>query len=507
MMMDDKKDEFADDPEMDDLEMSDLDDPDLDDEDDDSLDIDLDLDDDDSFDDNGGGGKFAEAWRSNPLVKIGVIAGGIIFVVFVLSMFGGGDDAAERSRVAGGSDVNAVASGTENASPAYIEAIQESNEAKIENAFATGDSAIPVPIDSPQGRVDISAPQAQSTAEDPLARWRRLQEERLARELEEERQGPTSDPVFDAQPVGPDPAIQALSEIMSQQMQSILQNQATVQTSYASVSGSDFLEREAQLQAQQFNATGGQFGSPGAQQINANQPLPDPLVPAGEIVYAQLITEANSDIRGPILAEIAGGPLSGSRVIGNFSIEQELLVLNFNTIVIDGVSQRMNAVAVDPGTAMTGMATDVDLRLVRRVLLPGVAAFIEGAAQAISDSGRTTITVEGGAAVSAEDDADNEQEIASGIEEAGREARRILDQFGRQTNILVRVEAGTPIGILLIEPVFDPSEAPNASGQFGSGFNNNAGAAAAPSATPQIVPNATQLAPFSLEGLSNLSLQ
>ncbi|MCD8497283.1 MAG: hypothetical protein LRZ85_03890 [Alphaproteobacteria bacterium] len=70
------------------------------------------------------------------------------------------------------------------------------------------------------------------------------------------------------------------------------------------------------------------------------------------------------------------------------------------------------------------MATDVDHRYLKRVLLPAAAAFIEGAASAISQSGLTTVTVEGSTVSEDSASPNSRQEIASGLEEPGKRCVR-----------------------------------------------------------------------------------
>lgn len=84
------------------------------------------------------------------------------------------------------------------------------------------------------------------------------------------------------------------------------------------------------------------------------------------------------------------------------------------------------------------------------------AAFVEGAAQAIAESGLTTITISGDTVASETEESSQDQEVASGVEEAGQELREILEETADDTEVLVRIEAGTPMGILFIQPVLKP---------------------------------------------------
>ncbi len=71
-----------------------------------------------------------------------------------------------------------AAPGTAEASPAYVAAVEEKNEADLDKALRRGDSAIPVPIEAPTDRLQLPG---EMDGEDPLHRWRRMQEERVQR--------------------------------------------------------------------------------------------------------------------------------------------------------------------------------------------------------------------------------------------------------------------------------------------------------------------------------------
>ena len=151
------------------------------------------------------------------------------------------------------------------------------------------------------------------------------------------------------------------------------------------------------------------------------------------------------------------GPLKGNRILGSFEPQDSYLTLNFDTIVIDGEALTIDAVALDVDTTLPALATEVDRRYFKRIFLPAAAAFIEGFAEAVAESGRTTITIEGETVAEEEEEASDEQEIASGIEEVGTELGEILDEMAEDTEVLIRVEAGTPFGLLFVEPVLsDP---------------------------------------------------
>ena len=180
------------------------------------------------------------------------------------------------------------------------------------------------------------------------------------------------------------------------------------------------------------------------------------MIPAGTIEYAQLITEANTDVPGPILAEIVTGSLKGAKLIGTFEETYNYLTLNFNTLVIDGVDYGADAVAIDPETTLPGMATDINRRYFARVILPVAAEFITGFSSAVAASGNTTITIAGDSVTETTTNTNgNDQEVALGISRAGEELASILSEARENTPQLLRVRAGTPMGIFFVSAVSD----------------------------------------------------
>ncbi|MEZ5919631.1 MAG: hypothetical protein R3D66_06995 [Alphaproteobacteria bacterium] len=117
------------------------------------------------------GGTLGDLWRDNPLVKVGVVAVAIIVIFGGIVLFGGGGEQSEVSVVPSAPDI-AAPPGTGSATPEYIEAIEEANEQRIEEAYKEGSSALPTPIDPPSGR--LAVPEEDEAAIDPLQRWKTL---------------------------------------------------------------------------------------------------------------------------------------------------------------------------------------------------------------------------------------------------------------------------------------------------------------------------------------------
>ena len=180
------------------------------------------------------------------------------------------------------------------------------------------------------------------------------------------------------------------------------------------------------------------------------------LIPAGTINYGQVLIEANSDVPGPVLVQLVSGPLAGARLIGSFNVaNDEYLVMEFRSIVVDGLNQPVSAIAIDPGTTLPGVATEVDNRYFSRVLLPAAARFLEGIGAAVAEDTQTTVTVSGDTVIQEQSALDFEQELGRGAEEGIGEIADFMDDQADDIRPLVRVARGTPVGIFFTEPVLE----------------------------------------------------
>lgn len=395
---------------------------------------------DDEFGGEGGRRGFKDLMDNSPIVKVGIVIGVIVTIIGAIILFGGNKEQSKSSRVGPGVSLS-EAPGEADITQTYEEAVKDFNVSEVERALKAGDSALPVPVGTTRGRVGLEA-EAPIT-EDPLERWRRIQEERQKRGQTARPKMPTVDPNAEA--------IDALSKAMAAQMESILGSKKINGIELMTITDEGWYEEKmaalAEAQAVQ-NPPDDSTKEEEPQQI---------IIPAGEIEYAQLLIEANSDAEGPVLVQLASGPLSGSRMLGTFKTEDEYLVLTFNQIVIDGVSQSANAIALDPATTGIGVVTDVDHRYFKRVILPAAAKFVEGMAGAIADTG-TSVTVVGDSAVQEEEELDSTEQLYAGLEEAAGEVSDMLDQEAEATEVQVKVRAGTPIGILFLEPVLEEKD-------------------------------------------------
>lgn len=384
------------------------------------------------------------SWKSSPLFKFGVVALVIIIVVSLVSILGSDKVAAPTSVVGKGNSVK-EAPGINEVTPVMNEAIQEKNDQRIDEAQKQGTSAIPTPIAPPKTLLEV--PQDDAQSDDPLLRWQQMQTERAKAQREQQmmqEQQTQTDPQRDAK-------VTSLAQAMTQQINSILTAQKQSEMKHMNIFTKEDLSNAVDANG---NAMMGASSVRGLNQLTPTKPA-NIIVPAGKIEYAQMILEANSDIPGPVVALIASGQFNGGKLIGKFTSQEEYLVITFTQLVTKkGTSIPINAYAIDPSTSLTGMATDVDHRYFKRIILPAAAKFVQGLGEAYAQT-TTSTTQNATTTTTATTDLNTKQEFGKAISDAAQSVGDILDEDGKDTQPLVIVAAGTPMGILFMNQITD----------------------------------------------------
>ncbi len=411
-------------------------------------------------------------FTASPFAKVLMVAAAILVIVMAITLFGGKSKPPELSDTGSGSEVK-QAPGQGQQTQAMVSAIEEKNNQDLQAAIQGGTSSMPTPVTPPKDL--LGAPQSPDSEEDPLLRWKRLQEER--QRLQQQQQQLAAQAQVDPKR---GERVTNLQQAMMTQVGTIMGERGIKDMQNVKVTSKDKMGQVENGTATDQNGTVNPHAGnntslyPDANYQQAQLTPPKILIPAGEINYAQLLMEANSDIPGPILGLLVSGKYSGSRVIGSFQRQEEYLVLKFSTLIDKkGRSIPIEAYAVDPDTTLTGMATDVDHRYFRRIIIPAAVKFIEGMGQAVAQNGSTTVSVDsGGGTVSQQNnDLDTKQEFSKAVEEAANKVGDVLDKDS-DVEILVRVKAGTPMGILFVQQVTDQSINGANGGLYNNGYNN-----------------------------------
>lgn len=426
---------------------------------------------DDNFDDfdTGGGTSLKDLWTNNPLVKIGLVIAGLGIVIGGLFVISGGGSNKNASNIAEAPDIREIADPNSPVTPAYEEAINQEDARRREEAARKGGSTLPSFItkgDESRRLDNLNEPE--EVENDVFDQWRIQEFNEKVSEKKQEIKRDQDEFVqqFDnAVSNQPDPqAVADLSDAMLAQMRAILEAQQLPPTNIITVT--QLLDNQ---NLDENNIFGNRDTSTANQQNVINQtapvtPIDQPpvkvLVSAGTIAYSQLMTEANSDIPGPLLGQIVDGRFAGARIIGEFETAERHLTIKFNRLTFKNKSYSISAVAIDPNTNLSGMATDYDARYFKRVVLPAAAKFVEGIGRAVARSSSTSVSTVGGTTSATEEDLDIEQEVGAGFEEAAREVGDIFDEEASRTEPLIRVRAGTPMALVFLEDVQEDGQTP-----------------------------------------------
>lgn len=175
------------------------------------------------------------------------------------------------------------------------------------------------------------------------------------------------------------------------------------------------------------------------------------VIKAGTIMFAVLDTGINSDEQSPILATIAQGPLKGAKLLGQFSRVNKKVVLSFNVLSVPSLpnSLTVNAVAIDPDTARTAIASSVDSHYMLRYGTLFASTFLAGLGEAVLQSGATTVDAPFGQSTTQNPTTSITEKGLIALGNVGNQYARTLGQnFQRPPT--VKVNAGAGIGILIM---------------------------------------------------------
>ncbi len=433
---------------------------------------------------------------SNPAAKlaavvvgIGVLAGGAFMLVG-----GNKKPAQDQAAVTNSPDQATYTPGNET-SEQYQQLIKQQNEDTAKQAEQSHTSAIP----TPSGPVRQDANTKEQVL-DPLEQFVQQNQQQPAPPTQAaapmtaySNQPAAATPAQAngeaAPPAGPDPAVAEMGKAMSEQMQSLIQAwgpsqaQTITYTPAASTLSAD-MNGGSNLNggAASLNAGGGTLGTAGVGNNTANnsgnnglnlaaatqEPMVRLLIPAGDVVYGQMFTEANSDVPSPILASLVAGPLKGARMIGEFKVFNDYLYISFTKLSMRGKLYQINAIALDPNTTLAGVATEVDQRYFSRIIVPAAADFVKEFGNVIANRGVSTTTIVNadGTVVQTQNnsnDIDFNQAANAGLGEAANTVSSFAKQEAGKIQPLVRVEAGTPVGIFFLDPLTEPVKSDNSS--------------------------------------------
>lgn len=204
-------------------------------------------------------------------------------------------------------------------------------------------------------------------------------------------------------------------------------------------------------------AVGREPGGPQPVAVMAGSPIK-----AGTILFAVLDTAVNSDEPGPVSATIVGGRFKGAKLLGTMSTSPipgggspERITLNFNLMNIPEApsSIGIQAIAVDPDTERTALASNVDRHYLLRYGAIFASAFMTGYAKVITSQGTVSQVATNGQTITTESPTlDSKKTIYAALGEVGKKWGDAVAPLANRP-YTVTVNAGIGIGVLFLADV------------------------------------------------------
>jgi type IV secretory pathway VirB10-like protein/polyhydroxyalkanoate synthesis regulator phasin len=184
------------------------------------------------------------------------------------------------------------------------------------------------------------------------------------------------------------------------------------------------------------------------------------LIKAGAIIFAVLDTTVNSDYpEAPVMATIVSGAYQGAKLLGKLNTQKgpsgqlDRVTLSFTLMNTDEwpASKSIQAYAIDPDTARTVLASQVDYHYLKRFGAIIATSFVRGYADAINNSGATTTTGIFGTSSTRPQFSPGEK-LATAIGQIGQTLGTVTQNYVN-TPPTVRVDSGVGLGILFMADV------------------------------------------------------
>ncbi len=246
--------------------------------------------------------------------------------------------------------------------------------------------------------------------------------------------------------------IQELMNAMSAQAQTLVASWQPPRMEYKGGSD-DSKKKAAGGESAQQSGSGANATSGAAKSVESNKPA---LIKAGTILFAVLTTAVDSDYPDtPVMATIVSGDMKGAILLGKLALAQgqDKVSLNFTMMNRDDwiKTKSVSAFAIDPDTARTVIASNVDHHYMLRYGTMFASSFVAGYANGISQSGSTSSSGIFGTS-STHPQLSPGEKIAVGLGQVGTAFGTALQSYVN-TPTTVKVNSGVGLGILFMSDV------------------------------------------------------
>jgi len=196
---------------------------------------------------------------------------------------------------------------------------------------------------------------------------------------------------------------------------------------------------------------------------NSGKSQPSAVVPALveglHLAAGELISPIDTDKTSFASAKIASGPLSGATLYGIVQMVADQGVrVRFNRMLFNGRSYSVNAIALDPSVSHDTLSADIDRKLLERYVLPLIGTTASAYLQAVGQAGQTAVLNSGGTPVIIQPELSAKQAAAQGVASG---INQVMNEYSRnRANPSASLPAGSPIGVLFLDPVQQPNSNP-----------------------------------------------
>jgi intracellular multiplication protein IcmE len=373
--------------------------------------------------------------RNIYLGTIGISAILVVFGLFYATKGKKEQDVPTGANVPNVPQINAVP-GTSN-SPEYNKMVSQYNQQEGLNALKSGKSYIPTPVNNQT--FDTTSPI------DDLDKVNAEKQKQIKQQMVIPQMKPTqTEPIVTVKKPVPKAPEWSENDYM---LIATLNGAWKAQTPASEFNYSGQKEQQNQNSNMQNNAS---------ENMNqtANQQVAIPIEKAGNILDAELVTSINSDEPSPVLAKVVAGKLKGATLIGSFTRVGEKNLVQFNTISIPGLpnSQPISAVAIDPNTSRTALATDVNNHYLLKYGVLLASSFLSGYAQALQMANTTTtVGPLGGVTTTSNGNISSKQINEMALGQVGTTIANNAQASINNLPPTVKVAGGTAIGLLIMK--------------------------------------------------------
>jgi hypothetical protein len=176
-------------------------------------------------------------------------------------------------------------------------------------------------------------------------------------------------------------------------------------------------------------------------------------VRVGDVLYAENEYVVNSDIGTRAVARVLAGDLQGAKLIGQFKLASDYLVLEYDRLVLrDGTVLTVQGMAIDPAANQMFIRTAIDRHILSRWGGFLGSVFLAAYGQKLEQSGETTVVTTGsGGTTTVTQQPQYDSRTISEIA-LGRMAAEVAGEMrkGLSRPATVRLKAHADLGVLIL---------------------------------------------------------